>query len=98
MLTAYDGPSAIELARVQHPDVILADIGLPEMDGYELARALRKSLRKGVLLIAVSGYGMEDDIRRSHEAGYDRHLVKPVDIDLLGALLDEKHQAMPHPD
>jgi len=90
--TAYDGPTAIEMARVERPNIILTDIGLPGMDGYQLARALRQELPEEVLLIAVSGYGTEDDVRRSREAGFDRHLVKPVDFDLLNALLAEKHR------
>jgi len=87
--TAYDGPTAIEMARTEHPEAILADIGLPGMDGYQLARALRDELPRDVLLIAISGYGLEDDIRRSHEAGFDRHLVKPVDFDSLAALIGQ---------
>jgi PAS domain S-box-containing protein len=87
--TAYDGPTAIEMARAETPQTILADIGLPGMDGYQLARTLREELPRGVLLIAVSGYGLEEDLRRSREAGFDRHLVKPVDFDSLLALVGD---------
>ena len=73
------------------PDVILLDIGLPGMDGYEVARRLRQDARfKDTLIIAVSGYGRESDRRLSVEAGFDDHLIKPVDLEKLNALLSEK--------
>ena len=87
--TAYDGPSAIREACAYRPDVVLLDIGLPGMDGYEVARRLRKE--KGfqeALLIAITGYGQEEDSRKSHDAGFDHHLVKPVDYNVLRSLLD----------
>jgi CheY-like chemotaxis protein len=80
---AHDGPSAIERADAFHPDVALVDIGLPVMDGYELAQHLRRSPPDGQgvrLLVAVTGYGQEADKRRAKAAGFDRHLVKPVDL------------------
>ena len=77
---AYDGPAALELAARQRPEVVLLDIGLPGMDGYEVARALRSAPGGADLtLIAVTGYGQEEDRVRSLEAGFDRHLVKPVE-------------------
>jgi CheY-like chemotaxis protein len=78
--TAHDGPTALEVAKTFRPEVVLLDIGLPRMDGYEVARQLRKQpgLEK-VVLAAVTGYGQEEDRRRTHEAGIDEHLVKPVD-------------------
>jgi PAS domain S-box-containing protein len=85
---AYDGPSAIEAARGFRPDAILLDIGLPIMSGYEVAARLRREeCCKDAVIIAVSGYGQEEDRRRSKEAGFDDHLVKPVDLDLLAAKL-----------
>jgi CheY-like chemotaxis protein len=70
------------------PDVALLDIGLPAMDGYELARRLREKPAWGeVRLIAVTGYGQSSDRKRSLEAGFDHHLVKPVDIRQLTGLL-----------
>jgi PAS domain S-box-containing protein len=84
--TAHDGPVALELARTFHPDIALIDIGLPVMDGYELARRLRGMLG-GVRLIAVTGYGQQGDRDRSHDAGFDAHLVKPVSLDVLHAAL-----------
>jgi signal transduction histidine kinase len=77
--TVEDGLRALEEARFFRPNIVLCDIGLPGMDGYEVARQLRREpgLEK-TLLVAVSGYGQEEDRRRSAEAGFDRHLVKPV--------------------
>ena len=63
------------------PDVILLDIGMPRMDGYEIARQVRERPEtQAVLLIALTGYGQDEDRRRSHEAGFNSHLVKPVDL------------------
>jgi CheY-like chemotaxis protein len=83
---AYDGPVALELARASPPNIVLIDIGLPVMDGYELARRLRGMLN-GARLIAVTGYGQQGDRERSREAGFDAHLVKPVSLDVLHAAL-----------
>jgi CheY-like chemotaxis protein len=67
---------------------VLLDIGLPGMDGYEVARALREQGGlQGALLVALTGYGQEEDRRRSHQAGFDRHLVKPVAFDALRGML-----------
>ncbi len=86
--TAHDGPEALEAAESQHPEYVLLDIGLPGMDGYELARRLREGRLGAVAtLIAVSGYGQEEDRRRSRAAGIDHHLVKPVDHKELLSLL-----------
>ncbi|MGH8659215.1 MAG: ATP-binding response regulator [Gammaproteobacteria bacterium] len=76
---AYDGPSALTLARQTPPDVVVLDIGLPGLDGYEVTRRLRSEL--GLVkarLIALTGYGQDEDRRRSREAGFDHHLVKPA--------------------
>jgi len=83
---AHDGPVALELARSSPPDIVLIDIGLPVMDGYELARRLRGMLN-GARLIAVTGYGQQGDRERSRVAGFDAHLVKPVSLDVLHAAL-----------
>jgi CheY-like chemotaxis protein len=81
--TANDGPSALECARGFHPQVVLLDVGLPGMDGYELARRLRAEGLAGTLLVSVTGYGQDEDRRRAEEAGFDHHLTKPVDPDTL---------------
>jgi PAS domain S-box-containing protein len=86
--TVADGTAALPAARADRPDVILMDIGLPGMDGYRVAEQLRNDAsHHGVLLIAISGYGQDHDRRRSREAGFDHHLVKPVDYDSLLSLL-----------
>lgn len=87
---ALDGPSGIKTAQAFKPEVILLDIGLPDMDGYEVARCLRELPEtKEVLLIALSGYGQAEDRRKSKEAGFDHHLVKPADKDQLQALISD---------
>jgi signal transduction histidine kinase len=86
--TAFDGPSALELVGAFRPDVMLIDVGLPVMDGYELVRRLRADARlASVRLIAVTGYGQESDRRRAFEAGFDEHLVKPVDLARLESVI-----------
>ncbi len=86
--TANDGQQALELARQSRPDVILLDIGLPLMDGYEVARLCRKEpeLQK-TTLVAMTGYGKDEDRKRSQQAGFNAHLVKPVNLDDLQLLL-----------
>ncbi len=85
---AYSGPEALELLDSVNPDVVLLDIGMPGIDGYEVARHIRASAAHGgVLLIALTGWGQEEDRERAARAGFDHHLVKPPDIDRLRALL-----------
>ena len=85
---AYSGQTALETAVEYQPDVVLLDIGLPDMDGYEVARRLRRQPQtKDVWLIAMTGYGQDSDRQRSEEAGFDHHLVKPVDSQKLQDLL-----------
>jgi two-component system CheB/CheR fusion protein len=87
---AYDGPAGLALARSFHPEVVICDLGLPEMDGYAVARAFRaEESLKDVPLIAVSGYTRSDDVRRANEAGFDRHLAKPVDLETLERVIAE---------
>jgi CheY-like chemotaxis protein len=87
---AYDGIAALEEAKAFAPEVVLLDLGLPILDGYETARRLRSAVpdRNKLLLIALSGYGQEEDRRRAMEAGFDHHLVKPFDTHELRALLN----------
>ncbi len=85
---AYDGPRALAVAAAFDPQIAFVDIGLPGMDGFELARRLR--IARGdrpLLLVAVTGYGQDADRERSAAAGFDRHLVKPVGLDALTALI-----------
>lgn len=91
---AHDGPAALEIAQTFSPAVVLLDIGLPGMDGYEVARRLRAEPRcAGALIIALSGYGQDEDRRLSREAGFDHHLVKPVDLEQIYALLRDPQSA-----
>ncbi|MGX2039263.1 response regulator [Methylocaldum sp. MU1018] len=86
--TALDGPSALQLASGFHPQAVLLDIGLPGMDGYEVARRLRERPETcDALIIAITGYGQQEDRALTKAAGFDHHLVKPVDPEELGALL-----------
>jgi len=94
--TAASGAQGVELALQTLPDVVLVDIGLPTVDGYAVAQRIRAALGDSVLLIAVTGYGREDDRRRAEAAGFDIHLVKPVDYEGLIRLLAD-HDSR-HPD
>jgi CheY-like chemotaxis protein len=88
VIEAGDGQRGLALALHHQPEVVLIDLGLPGMDGYEVARALRTSPSgKTAALIAVTGYGQVEDRRRSTEAGFDAHLVKPVSQSLLSSLI-----------
>jgi signal transduction histidine kinase/DNA-binding response OmpR family regulator len=83
-----DGPAALAAADNFRPDMVLLDIGLPGMSGYEVAQRLRsRPGHEGVLLVALTGYGQDEDVRRSREAGFDHHLVKPADFEVLNKLL-----------
>jgi len=87
--TARDARAGLEAAIAGSPNIAVVDIGLPEMDGYQLARELRERLGSGVRLIALTGYGTAADRQRSAQAGFDAHLTKPVDLDRLLALITE---------
>jgi CheY-like chemotaxis protein len=86
--TAYDGVEAVETAAAFKPDLVLLDIGLPRLNGYEAARRIREQpWGKDMVLVAVTGWGQKEDRRRSNEAGFDYHMVKPVDHAALMKLL-----------
>jgi signal transduction histidine kinase len=97
--SAHDGPSALAAVQRHHPSVALVDIGMPEMDGYELARRLREQPGgEGLTVIALSGWGQPEDRERSRQAGIDHHLVKPVSLEALERLLEglRTPEAEPH--
>jgi len=85
---ANDGPTALSVAHEFEPHAALLDIGLPVMDGYELAERLRGQQGADLLLIAITGYGQESDRRRSRAAGFKEHVTKPVDLESLAKLLE----------
>ena len=86
--TAFDGPTALEAALAYRPDAVLLDIGLPGLDGFEVARTMRQlPVLEHIVLVAMTGYGQETDRQRSQEAGFDHHLVKPARLEQLQLLL-----------
>ncbi len=88
VFTAHDGEAGIKAGRTFKPAVVLCDIGMPKMNGYDTARGMRaEEWGRNAVLVALTGYGQEDDLRRSAQAGFDHHLVKPVEFDTLIALL-----------
>lgn len=96
--TAFDGPEALVVAEDFHPDIVLLDIGLPTLSGYEVCRALRaRHDDPPFVIVAVSGWGQSDDRRKSSEAGFDAHLVKPVAPELLFRTLRELTAVPAHP-
>jgi CheY-like chemotaxis protein len=87
---ARDGPEALTRADALRPDAVLLDLGLPGLSGYEVCKRLRvEPWARAIPIIAITGWGQADDRRRSKEAGFDAHLVKPVVLDELTALLEE---------
>ncbi len=87
-MMAFDGKEAVEVALAERPAVVLLDIGLPQMNGYDACRAMRQGGLNDTLLVAMTGYGREEDRRLSHEVGFDAHLVKPVDLQAVRKLLE----------
>jgi DNA-binding response OmpR family regulator len=93
---AYDGPEAIVAADEFQPEVALLDIGLPRLSGYDIARHVREKRGEDVLLVAITGWGQEEDRRLAREAGFDHHFTKPADFDaLLGVIDQELRQRKP---
>jgi CheY-like chemotaxis protein len=85
---AFRGPDALTLAQSFRPEVMILDLGMPDMDGYAVARAIRADAELAhIRLIALSGYGQPEDRHRTSEVGFDAHLVKPIEPDELNALL-----------
>jgi CheY-like chemotaxis protein len=93
---AHDGPSGIEAARGYRPEVVLLDIGLPGLDGFQVAEQLRREeFGKNAVLIAVTGYGYEDDRQRARAAGFDHFVTKPVDFAMLVSLMVAPNSTVP---
>jgi PAS domain S-box-containing protein len=89
VMLAHDGPGALAVAEQLRPDLVLLDIGLPGMDGYAVAAGLRAAGHEKASLVALTGYAQDEDLRRSSRAGFDRHMVKPVDVGALRRLTAE---------
>jgi len=87
---AYDGLEALALARDFEPDVVLLDIGMPKLSGYDVARQLREARGGSILIVAITGWGQEEDRQRARDSGFDHHFTKPVDFDMLLALIDRE--------
>ena len=87
VVVAADGVQAVELAEKYHPQIALLDIGMPRMDGYEEARRIRTALGRRVVLVALTGWGQEQDQRRAYSAGFDYHVTKPAEPDALESLI-----------
>ena len=88
---AHDGVEALAAVEKYRPEVMLLDIGLPKLDGHEVCRRVReKPYGRDIVIIALTGWGQEDDRRKSEEAGFNGHLVKPVDYDRLLEILETK--------
>ena len=86
--TAYDGIEAINMAASFRPHLILLDIGMPRLNGYDTARQIRQQpWGKDVVLVALTGWGQDDDRRKSDDAGFDSHVVKPIQLETLETLL-----------
>jgi CheY-like chemotaxis protein len=95
--SARNGAAALETAARHVPEGALLDIGMPLVDGYEVARRIRaQEWGKGITLVALTGWGQESDRRRSQEAGFDAHLVKPLDLDKLTVVLAQLPEHAPH--
>jgi CheY-like chemotaxis protein len=87
--TAHDGLEAVTRSAGFRADVIILDIGMPRLNGYQAARRIREQRQDAPMLVALTGWGQEEDRRRSREAGFDSHLVKPVDFTSLAGLLSD---------
>jgi CheY-like chemotaxis protein len=85
--TVHNGLEAVDAVADFRPDVVLSDIGLPKLNGFEVARRIRLLFGKSITLVAVTGWGQEEDRRRAMEAGFDHHMTKPVDFDALVKIL-----------
>ncbi|MDX1655602.1 MAG: ATP-binding protein, partial [Candidatus Competibacteraceae bacterium] len=85
--TLHQGREAVARVRDWQPQVVLIDLGMPDISGYEVARQLRREVDGDIILVAVTGYGLEEDIRKTREAGFDHHLLKPAQVEEIQAIL-----------
>jgi len=91
--TAMDGEQGVERAIAAHPEVALVDIGLPRLDGYEVARRIRAAGGSDIFLVALTGYGQPEDRTRAAAAGFDVHITKPINFDVLHQILSDVTRA-----
>jgi len=85
---AYDGLEALEIAREFGPDIVLLDIGMPRLSGYDVARRLREARGAAVTIVAITGWGQEEDRQRARDCGFDHHFTKPVDFEALIGVIE----------
>ena len=90
--TVHDGMAALESSQSFRPDLVILDIGMPILNGYDVARRIRSRCDSHMTLVAITGWGQEQDKRRAREAGFDHHLTKPVDVTTLEKILAEMRQ------
>jgi CheY-like chemotaxis protein len=95
VLAAATGQEGIDAAVSSHPDIVLVDIGLPDIDGYEVARRLRDRLDPDTRLVALTGYGQPEDRAQAKDAGFHAHLVKPIEPAKLVQLLESLAVRLP---
>ena len=87
---AYDGLEALQAEADFRPEVVLLDIGMPKLSGYDVAKRIRAARGNAVLIVAITGWGQEDDRQRARDAGFNHHFTKPVDFDVLLDLIDRE--------
>ena len=87
---AYDGLEALDAEADFRPEVVLLDIGMPKLSGYDVAKRIRQARGNAVLMIAITGWGQEDDRQRARDAGFNHHFTKPVDFETLLELIDRE--------
>lgn len=92
---AYDGPSALAIAAESPPDIAVLDLGLPTISGYEIGRQLRSRLGSDIQIIALSGWGRDEDLAKSREAGFDFHFTKPAGAEMIVELLTRSRRPPP---
>ena len=87
---AYDGEEALDAEADFRPEVVLLDIGMPKISGYDVARRIRAARGNAILIVAITGWGQEDDRQRARDAGFNYHFTKPVDFEMLLDLIDRE--------